>query len=273
MTAGRQVTRVVALILLGVALASWSVAHASGPEAEVSLQPRSVTVNLDDGSFEVVLAVDGIDHEFIDREVRSEGLGVFEFAIHFDPDVITVEDAEAGPFLGSSGRSVSCFSQVRPEEPGVFLFACVSNSPPAEGPQGSGTLARLTIRPVGGGSSNLSLEGELGGPLGSTGDDIPFKFGGGSVTVAGAPRPTSTPGGPAPTSVPASGEDTGDGAPPGDDPPTTNPELGGPTVGSLPAVGVASERHAPPIVLPVAYALTILGVTILLAGTRTLARS
>ncbi len=267
MIAGRQVTRVVALVLLGVALASWSVSHASGPEAEVSLQPRDVTVNLDDGPFEVVLTVDGIDHEFIDREVHSEGLGVFEFAIHFDPDVITVEDAEAGPFLGSTGRSASCFSQVRPEEPGVFLFARVSNSPPAEGPQGSGTLARLTIRPVGGGSSDLNLEGELGGPLGSTGDDIPFKFGGGSVTVVGQPRPTSTPGEPAPASTPGPGEGTEDQTSPGDGPPISTPEFSGPTLGGLPSVGVASGSRAPPIVLAVAFALTILGATILLGGT------
>ncbi len=273
MIAVRRATRVVPLVLLGVALASWSMSHASGPGAEVSLQPRDVTVNLDDGPFEVVLAVDGIDHEFVDRGVSSEGLGVFDFAIHFDPDVIAIEDAEGGSFLSSTGRSVSCFSQQRPEEPGVFRFACVSNSPPAEGPQGAGTLAQLTLRPVGGGSSDLDLEGELGGPLGSTGDDIPFKFGGGSVTVVGPPRPTSTPGGPTPISTSGPGEDTGDRTSPGDDPRFATLELSGATVGRLPSVGLASARQAPRIVLAVAGALTILGATILLGGTWTLTKS
>ena len=266
-TAGRRVTRIVALALLMVALASWSTSHASGPEAEVSLQPRNVTVDLDDGPFEVVLAVAGIDHVFVDRDVRSEGLGVFEFAIQFDPNVIEVTDAEPGSFFGSTGRSISCFSQVRPEEPGVFVFACVSNSPPAEGPQGAGTLAHLTIRPVGGGSSDLHIEGEFGGPLGSTGDDIPFKFGGGSVTVIGPPRPTSTPGGPAPTSTPNPGDNSGDGTPPGDGSPIGTPQFSDPTVGDLPTVGIASERQAPTIALAVAYALTVLGAIILLGGT------
>lgn len=150
----------------------------------------SNVVPIGSGPFEAQVAVEGVDHHFSDGTSSSDGLGVFQFALHFNPSVIAVTHLEKGPFLGSTGRTTSCLSRVRPDDGGIFDFACVSQAPPDNGPQGSGTLAILTLTPVGAGTSDLRLEGELGGPLGDTGDDIPATFSGSSVTVAATPVPT-----------------------------------------------------------------------------------
>jgi hypothetical protein len=162
--------------------------HAEGSGTEVRLVPGATVVRAADGPFEVTVTVDGVDHHFSDGgpSSDSEGLGVFQFALHFNPDIIAVSRVQSGPFLGSTGRGVSCLSQLRPEDRSIFDFACLSTSPPANGPQGSGSLARLTLVPVGTGSSDLVLDGEMGGPLGSTGDDIAFTVIGASVTVTGS---------------------------------------------------------------------------------------
>jgi hypothetical protein len=166
--------------------------------------------------------VDGVDHHFNDADPSSasDGLGLFQFALHFNPDIIAVSRMQSGPFLGSTGRGVSCLSQVRPEDRSIYDFACVSTSPPANGPQGSGSLARLTLVPVGTGSSDLVLDGEMGGPLGSTGDDIAFTAIGASVTVAGS---SGTPPG-LPTTTPIGGSQPGNGS--------TGPGAGGGGLGT-----------------------------------------
>ena len=181
-------------IALGSSLGQWSDVRADGSGTEVRLEPEATTIRTEDGPLEIAVLVQDVNLHVVDRGTPSEGLGVFQFALHFNPRVVAVSGMEPGSFLANTGRGVSCFSQLRPDDESVFEFACVSSSPPANGPQGSGTLARLTLVPVGGGSSDLVLEGELGGPLGSSEDDIPFKVEDGTVTVIGPPAPTPTPG-------------------------------------------------------------------------------
>jgi hypothetical protein len=185
-----KLTAVVEMLLLTLVLglAAVPVIHAEGSGTEVRLVPGATVVRAADGPFEVTVVVDGVDHHFSDGGASSdsEGLGVFQFALHFNPDMIAVSRMQSGPFLSSTGRGVSCLSQLRSEDRSIFDFACVSTSPPANGPQGSGTLARLTLVPVGTGSSDLVLDGEMGGPLGSTGDDIAFTAIGAGVTVTGS---------------------------------------------------------------------------------------
>jgi hypothetical protein len=164
--------------------------HSQGAGTDVRLMLASSVVPIGSGPFEAQVVVDGVDHHFSDGTSLSDGLGVFQFALHFNPSVIAVTHLEKGPFLGSTGRTTSCLSRVRPDDHSIFDFACVSQSPPDSGPQGSGTLAILTLTPVGVGASDLTLEGEMGGPLGDTGDDIPVTFSGSSVSVEGTPVPT-----------------------------------------------------------------------------------
>ena len=181
---------------LAVGLVAWSAASAAATGADVRLEPEEVSARVEDGPFEVTVRVEGINHSFVDRGERSEGLGIYQFSLHFDPEIVAVTDMEPGPFLGSTGRATSCFAQIRPEDESVFDFACISGAPPANGPQGSGTLAQLTLVPLTAGTTDLVLEGELGGPLGSTGDDIAFKVENGALTVTGSgppPQPPATP--------------------------------------------------------------------------------
>jgi hypothetical protein len=179
-----------ALVLVG-GVATTTALHAQGSGAQVRLERETISLRVGGGTEEVSVLASDIQHRFVDRNETSEGLGVFQLAVHFNPGVVTVTDMEPGEFLGSTGRGTSCFSQIRPDDSGTFEFACVSNSPPENGPQGDGLLATLTLTPVGGGTSDLELTGELGGPLSSNGDNILFNASGATVRVSG---PTAVPG-------------------------------------------------------------------------------
>ena len=219
------------VLALAAGLAAWSAAPAAARGAEVQLEPRVISAQVEDGPFEMTVRVEGIDHRFVDRGETSEGLGVYQFSLHFDPDVVAVTDMEPGSFLGSTGRGTSCFAQIRPEDETIFDFACISSSPPENGPQGSGVLAHLTLIPLASGTTDLVLEGELGGPLGSEGDDIDFKADDGRLTVTGdgpppvppaTPRPRPDTGNPPPTGGNGSagndnGSDNGSNDPTGND--------------------------------------------------------
>jgi general secretion pathway protein D len=83
-------------------------------------------------------------------------LGAFEFELTYDPDVVELQEAKEGLFLGSSGRPVQCLPPRRSE--GSIVFTCVTLGATPDGPTGSGVLAALTFQPVGAGTSPLHLE-------------------------------------------------------------------------------------------------------------------
>jgi hypothetical protein len=97
------------------------------------------------------------------------GLGSFSFTITFDPGAASVVSAGPGPFLGSTGRPVSCGTPVI--DPGSLSYNCTSSGP-APGPQGSGVLASVTLRPGSAfGSTDVQfttsqLNVTFGGPIG-----------------------------------------------------------------------------------------------------------
>jgi hypothetical protein len=144
------------------------------------------------GPFTVYVVLDGLQDPGLPGDPSGEeepaGIAAFEFAITFDEAVVAVEQAEAGPSLERTGRSFQCLPPLR-DEPGTFLFGCVSPGAAAPGVQGSLTLASVTLRPVSAGSSTLLLESSLARPLGS---EIPVDVIGGVVRVTGAPAPAPT---------------------------------------------------------------------------------
>lgn len=73
------------------------------------------------------------------------GLGAFAFDISWDPALASYVAISGGTFLGSTGRSASCF----PPTVGAssVYFQCVSLGGAPMGPQGSGVLATLTLDP------------------------------------------------------------------------------------------------------------------------------
>jgi hypothetical protein len=251
------------VLMLAAGLAAWSAAPAMARGSEVRLDPAEVSAQVEDGPFEMTVRVEGIDHKFVDRGERSEGLGIYQFSLHFDPDVVAVTDMEPGNFLGSTGRGTSCFAQIRPEDESIFDFACISAAPPDNGPQGSGVLAQLTLIPLAAGTSDLVLEGELGGPLGSSGDEIEFKVEDGSLTVTGDGPPPVPP----PTPRPRPGGDntdigggTGVDGPDGDGGSNdgSTDDVGGSDANGVPVAGggwQTRERNAAALALAIALAV------------------
>jgi hypothetical protein len=176
---------------------------AQAPEGRVRMVPAISSIAGEEGPFTVFIVLEDLEHygalqydddrdTVPDREVESIGLGAFEFTIEYDPAVLAVEEVEPGPGLDLAGRRFQCLSPA--EEPDSVRFGCISSGSEPPGPQGTVTLASVTLRPVGAGSSLLLLEAELAGPLA---DDVPVEVIGGAVRVTGRPVATATPTAPA----------------------------------------------------------------------------
>ena len=100
-----------------------------------------------------------VDSEQFEVEVVAEdvsNLGAFEFILNFDPAVLEAVSAVKTDFLASSGREVFC---VEPEiaDAAIRVECLTLGSTPAEGVDGDGTLAVVTMRSRGDGSSPLTL--------------------------------------------------------------------------------------------------------------------
>ncbi len=185
--------------MVAVAAAAGTAAHVEAESpATVRLDPPSSRVDWSDGPFQVRIDVNDLDHHgevpyddnrdtVPDRTVPSDGLAALEFLLVFDPAVLRVEDVQAGDFIRSAGRAVYCFT--REPAPGQFAVGCASTGS-APGPQGSGTLATVTLVPLADGSTFLGLLADLAGPLG---DPIDVTVEGGVVEVFGGPEATPTP--------------------------------------------------------------------------------
>jgi hypothetical protein len=167
----------------------------SGAGVRACIQPASLAVGQGD-NFSVDVAVDGVSD-----------LGGYEFTIAFDPAVVAFTGVTNGPFLGSTGRGVSC--------PGPTItinsvnFKCVTLGASPPGPSGTGVLATVTFLAVGPGTSVLDLQNVKLADVEA--NLMPATEQDGSVTVLLGPTPTPTitptPGPtftPTPTSVPPS---------------------------------------------------------------------
>lgn len=127
-------------------------------------------------------------------------LGAYEFTLSFNPSVLSFVSFSNGPFLGSSGRSVTCLPPLLDVDvngdtivdPGFARVGCTTLGPTPDGPTGSGLLATVTLSTSCAASSDLDLARVgLGDILGT---DIPTQTSGGSATVSdGAPCPTPSP--------------------------------------------------------------------------------
>ncbi len=129
------VVRVIGLLGLLALAGMLSVWHArpapSATLAVMRLDPDSFKVTGGAGTpFTVNVLVDGVTN-----------LGAFEFVIQFDPSFVKLGGIRTGPFLGSSGRTVSCAQ--RAVGLGAIAFRCNTTGPLPAGPAGSGVVASL----------------------------------------------------------------------------------------------------------------------------------
>ncbi len=265
-----------AALIAGIAITSVS----AGPQTTVRLTPAGSRVDWADGPFTIAIEISGLDHQGAalydddrdgtpDRKEPSEGLGAFEVLLRFDPAVLEVTDAEGGDFFDSSARSAQCLQRI--PERGQYAVGCVSTGT-GPGPQGSGTLAILTLTPLANGMSFLVMEAQLSGPLA---DSITVTSEGGFVEVFGAPQDAT----PEPDDPP-DGEDPGD---------QTNGEGSEPTVIGDGELGVVTLPDTGLVSVPIAgtgydapdatlrplilgAALAVAGTALLLFGVRLAAR-
>ena len=161
----------------------------AGADTAVCVSPPTQEVTTTDPSFSVDIAVDNVDN-----------LGAYEFALAFDPSIVSFVSSVNGTFLESTGRSGPCLPPSFTD--GRVRFGCVTLGSEPDGPSGSGVLATLTFKPLAQGISALDLTDVIltdieGTPLAQATLD-------GEVTVVEGFTPTPCPGGVCPTSTPTS---------------------------------------------------------------------
>jgi len=140
--------------------------------SRVRVEPPDIRADLG-SSFIVDVVIDGITD-----------LGGFEFDLAYTPDVVAVDRVLLGPFLGSTGRSVTEIGPAIDNEAGVLSYGANSIGTVA-GPNGTGVLATITFTTVGLGNSSLSFDDNVRIARAS-GRSIPAISQGGTVTVADA---------------------------------------------------------------------------------------
>jgi hypothetical protein len=122
-----------------------TVNSAQSQAAIVSLQVPGESLNVGGPAFDASVVVDHVAN-----------LGAFEVQLTYDDRTLELQEVREGPFLASSGRSVTCLP---PEtSPGSGLLRCVTLGATPDGPNGSGVLATFTFLPIGAGTSTLHIE-------------------------------------------------------------------------------------------------------------------
>ncbi len=188
------------------------------PSTLVRVSPTSQTVTAGSDVF-VDIYVDGV-----------ASLAAYEFELAFQSNVMTYVSVTNGPFLGSTGRAVTCLPPLLGE--GTVRYGCLTFAPPPpDGPTGSGLLATVRLGTSCSGISSLNLNiANLSETLGAS---IPTNTQSGSVTITGGgvcptPTPTPTPGAATPTPTPTP---TATNTPAGPTP-TPVPQLCAPSAGA-----------------------------------------
>jgi hypothetical protein len=133
-----------ALFILVISLCLVATDTASAQDGStVRIDPDSVRAQAGK-AFTVSVAIDDV----VD-------LGAYQFTLEFDEDHIEFVDAENGPFLGSTGRTVLPVGPVTGT--GIVTFGAVSE-PGAPGPSGTGVLAVVTLKALSEGDTFLRLD-------------------------------------------------------------------------------------------------------------------
>jgi hypothetical protein len=141
--------RHLSLIALGLALVSVpadsaaTVSAAQLPQAAVGTELPAQAITQSQ-QFDVAINVDG-----------ASDLAGFQFVLSFDPKILRATGARGAPFLGSTGREVSCADPTLDE--GAVRFACVTLRTEPAGVDGAGTIAIIRVMTQGAGTTDLSL--------------------------------------------------------------------------------------------------------------------
>ena len=162
------------------AVAAWKLA-AAGLAALALWAGTGAQAHAQDGALLAVQAPESVEvsEEPVQVDVfveNSPGLGGFQFVVTYDPDLFDYDRSERGPFLGSTGRELIC-NDPQPDT-GAVRFACGSLGAEPAGPEGSGVLYSVYLRPKATGETTIGLSRALlatieGNPITSTTADAP----------------------------------------------------------------------------------------------------
>jgi hypothetical protein len=131
---------------------------AVGIDGDPSADPANEATSL--GSREACISIDtAVNDEFevdffVDNDVQD--LKAFEATLSYDHDIVNVIGNDGLWLLAAGGDSVWVLPSPLPDATGNFLFGAVDLSTPGTH-SGEGVLARLTLRAVGTGITELSL--------------------------------------------------------------------------------------------------------------------
>ncbi|MGB6837603.1 MAG: cohesin domain-containing protein, partial [Dehalococcoidia bacterium] len=122
----------------------WTMTPGGGPGANLTSDPYPVLESPLMGTAvyiypltQTVMAGSNFEVDVVVANVTN--LGAFEFTLAFDPALVEFASISQGPFLGSSGRTVSCMPPLLAE--GSVSFTCVTLGAEPGGASGSGVLA------------------------------------------------------------------------------------------------------------------------------------
>jgi len=122
---------------------------------------------------------------------NASNLGSFQFVFTYNPTIVKFEKIILGDFLGSTGRAANPLGPRVDEASGRVTFGAFTLGQ-QPGANGSGTLATVTLRALGGGTSSLELREPQITDI--SGVVQPVSAESGQVTIPGrpaAPQPLS----------------------------------------------------------------------------------
>jgi hypothetical protein len=130
--------------LIFVACATFiSPVWSQSPESTVRVEPAEIQASAGE-AVQVTIEIDNVMN-----------LGAFQFDLTYDPAIVEIDNIALGDFAGGTGRSMN---PLGPKiEAGKALFGAFSFGD-AAGPDGSGTLAVVTLKAQTEGQTSLSLE-------------------------------------------------------------------------------------------------------------------
>jgi hypothetical protein len=122
--------------------------ESTAPGTTLRIAPANQDVPLSGGTFQVDVMVEDVIH-----------LGAFQFDLIYNPATVHVEDAELGPFLGSTGCTPMDMMLFIDNATGRLTYTAFVLGA-CNGPSGGGVAATVTLHPETAGDSDLTLADE-----------------------------------------------------------------------------------------------------------------
>lgn len=174
---------------MAVLIGGPAIAHPDEAQAVVT---ATISLDMDPatpGVQDTVSYNEGVGQIDIDVYVEdATAIGAFEFWLAFDYTMLEYLGWTTGPFLGSTGRPVTCHRIITEN---TIRIGCTTNGPTPDGPSGDGVLGTLHFRPRFGGETCISML--LVETAEVFGHAIPtIGFGGCSTLVPNTPTPSPT---------------------------------------------------------------------------------